>query len=85
MDVLKDYDKWVDKYAAAIDKYNKNPSDSSAINDYMNCLTELTQWEAKLADIGDDDDLTDQEAAKVMAEYDRITLKLTKAISKIGR
>ena len=85
MDLLKDYDKWTDKYVKVLDKYSKNPNDASALSDYMDCLTELTQWEAKLADIGDDDELTNQEAVKVMAEYERITLKWTKAAAKVGR
>lgn len=78
MDVLKDYDRWVDKYIAAYNKYKQNPNDTSALQDYTNLISEMTQWEAKMAAIDDDDDLTDAELAKVLAEYQRITAKLAK-------
>ena len=82
--MLKEYDAWADKYVRVLNKYSKNPGDPSALSEYTSCLSEMTRWEAKLADLEDDDDLTDAELTKVLAEYERITLKLSKATANIG-
>lgn len=82
MEWLKQYDKWVDSYVNVCKNYQKNPM--AYMSDYMSKTAELTEWTAKFADIEDDDDLTDAEALKVLAEYQRIYAKQLNALSELN-
>lgn len=78
-EVLKDYDKWADDYIAFMKKYVNNSSSQEMLSDYTKLLAQQTAWTNKLANIKDDDEMTNSERQKILNEYSRITLKISKS------
>jgi len=41
---LRLYEEWVDEYVELVEKYNKNPMDTTILNDYMTSMQKLSEW-----------------------------------------
>ena len=75
-EVLAEYDKWADDYIAFMKKYNSSSYSYAMLSDYTRLLSQYSEWTTKLAAIEDDDTMSKKEEAEILAEYERITLKL---------
>ena len=51
---LKGYEKFMDDYIAIIKKYKKDPTNMSIMTDYVNLLSESSDWESKSESCMDD-------------------------------
>ena len=77
-EVLIEYEAWVDDYIAFMKKYSSSSNTSAMMNDYTKLLSQEAEWANKLAGISNDSEMTRSERNKVLKEYNRITLKMTK-------
>ncbi len=73
---LKDYEAWVDKYIDIYKRYQENPTDMNLLNEYMELLTEMTEWSERADEIEIEDA---QEALEYSKELSRIISKLSEA------
>lgn len=75
---LEEYEKWADKYIAAIKKHQENPSDLTILNEYTKLVGEFTTWTFKagevIKDLAGSEDLE-----KCKKEIERIADKIAKA------
>ena len=79
---LKDYEAFIDSYIAVLKKYSADPTDFSILGDYMNMMTELSEWDDKYDDMSDGlDDPT--ELAEFIQEWTRIYTKMITALADI--
>jgi len=71
---LRLYEEWVDEYVELVKKYNKNPSDTTLLNDYLKSLEKLAEWAEQGEKI--EDELTGNDLKEYLATMTRILGKL---------
>jgi hypothetical protein len=74
-DFLNGYEKYVNDYIAALEKYKSNPTDMTVITDFNRMTAESSAWTSKTPDCSD--------YPEFITKFSEIQLKLTNAASKI--
>ena len=78
---LKEYESWVDTYISVLEKYSKNPTDSSVSMDYMNMTKDMSKWQTKADEFTKElSAASAQELAEYSKELARIAAKITEAM-----
>ena len=76
---LVEYEEWWDNYIELVKKYEKNPSNITFLNDYLEQMQRLTEW-AERSDEIEIDLANDPEALReYLAALSRISMKLSEA------
>jgi len=77
---IDQYEKWMDNYIVMIDKYMKNPTDATLLNEYMKLaqegMTWMSQWNSKLYYCASQD--------KYQEHFDEISEKAEKKMKELG-
>lgn len=77
---LQEYEAWVDDYISIVKKYKENPTDMTILTDYMEMLSDLTQWSQK-ADKIQGSILDTSEAL----EYSKEMLRIAGKLAEVGQ
>lgn len=78
---MDSYEAFIDEYIRFMDKYNKNPSDLTLIQEYSNYITKLTEMESNF-DKWKYEDLNNEEKKYYLEVETRVAKKLTDAASR---
>jgi Family of unknown function (DUF6591) len=77
---IDQYEKWMDDYIKMIEKYMKNPTDATLLNEYLKLAQEgsswMTQWNSKLYYCASKE--------KYQKRFDEITEKAEKKLKELG-
>lgn len=77
---IDQYEEWMNNYIDMIDKYMKNPTDPTLLNDYMRLSQEgmnwMNQWNSKLYYCASQD--------KYQERFDEISEKAEKKLKELG-
>jgi len=77
---IDQYEEWMEDYIAMIDKYMKNPTDATLLNEYMKLaqegMTWMSQWNSKLYYCASQD--------KYQERFDEISEKAEKKLKELG-
>ncbi len=77
---LQEYEAWVDDYISIVKKYEENPTDMTILTDYMEMLSNLTQWTQKADNI--QGSILDTNEA---LEYSKEMLRIAGKLAEVGQ
>lgn len=77
---LQEYEAWVDDYISIVKKYEENPTDMTILTDYMEMLSNLTQWTQKADNI--QESILDTNEA---LEYSKEMLRIAGKLAEVGQ
>ena len=68
----------MDEYIEFMETYNQNPTDAELMSQYMDVMTEYSEYAVKISNLKDDE-LTDDEMAYYIEVTNRVNQKLLNA------